>query len=222
MTLHTHNIDPALTDYLRNISEPEHPALAALRARSAGHRLGKMAIAPEQAALLTWLARLMRAERYLEIGVFTGYSSTAMALALPEHGRISACDINVSFTDIARQSWADAGVAHKISLYLQPALLTLAELLEQGEALSYDIAFIDADKAPTPQYYEYCLQLVRPGGLIAIDNILLGGRVMQPADSHSPPSLRILQDFNAALPHDPRIVPITLPVGDGLTLLLKK
>ena len=181
-----------------------------------------MAIAPEQAALLTWLARLMRAERYLEIGVFTGYSSTAMALALPEHGRISACDINVSFTDIARQSWADAGVAHKISLYLQPALLTLAELLEQGEALSYDIAFIDADKAPTPQYYEYCLQLVRPGGLIAIDNILLGGRVMQPADSHSPPSLRILQDFNAALPHDPRIVPITLPVGDGLTLLLKK
>ena len=198
------------------------PLRAALRVRSAGHRLGKMAIAPEQAALLTWLARLMRAERYLEIGVFTGYSSTAMALALPEHGRISACDINVSFTDIARQSWADAGVAHKISLYLQPALLTLAELLEQGEALSYDIAFIDADKAPTPQYYEYCLQLVRPGGLIAIDNILLGGRVMQPADSHSPPSLRILQDFNAALPRDPRIVPITLPVGDGLTLLLKK
>ncbi|UOO81062.1 class I SAM-dependent methyltransferase [Uruburuella testudinis] len=222
MSTHTRNIDAALTSYLRSIGEPEHPALAALRTRTRGHRLGKMAIAPEQAALLAWLARLMQAERYLEIGVFTGYSSTAVALALPPHGQISACDINVSFTDIARQSWHEAGVADKITLHLQPALLTLDELIDNGASGSYDMAFIDADKPPTPQYYERCLQLVRRGGLIAIDNILLGGRVMQPADADSPPSLKILQNFNAALPQDPRIIPITLPVGDGLTLLLKK
>lgn len=222
MTTTTRNIDPGLIDYLRRISEPEHPVLAALRQRTEGHRLGKMAIAPEQAALLAWLARLMRAERYLEIGVFTGYSSTAMALALPEHGQITACDINVSFTDMARESWETAGVAHKITLHLQPALLTLNELIDNGEAESYDIAFIDADKPPTPQYYESCLKLVRSGGLIAIDNILLNGRVMHEAAESSPPSLKILQDFNAALPHDARIIPITLPVGDGLTLLLKK
>lgn len=222
MSTHTRNIDAALTDYLRRISAPEHPALAALRLRTEGHRLGKMAIAPEQAALLVWLAQLMGAQRYLEIGVFTGYSSTAMALALPEHGKITACDINVSFTDIARESWQAAGVTDKITLHLQPALLTLDELIDNGEAESYDMAFIDADKPPTPQYYERCLKLVRSGGLIAIDNILLGCRVMHPAEADSPPSLKILQDFNAALPHDTRVVPITLPVGDGLTLLLKK
>lgn len=222
MTINTGNIPPGLIDYLRRISEPEHPALTELRKQTAQHRLGNMAIAPEQASLLAWLARLMRAERYLEIGVFTGYSSTAMALALPPHGKITACDINVSFTDIARQSWEHAGVADKITLHLQPALLTLEELLDNGEAESYDIALIDADKPPTPQYYEYCLRLVRRGGLIAIDNVLLNGRVINPPAADSPPSLKILQDFNESLPHDTRIVPITLPVGDGLTLLLKK
>ena len=215
-------VTPELIAYLRQISEPEHTALTELRAETLTHRLGKMAIAPEQAALLTWLARLMRAERYLEVGVFTGYSSTAMALALPQHGHITACDINVSFTNIARRSWQRAGVEHKITLHLQPALLTLDELIDNGEANSYDIALIDADKPPTPYYYERCLQLVRSGGLIAIDNVLLGGRVMQESVSRPPPSLLVLQQFNAALPSDNRIIPITLPVGDGLTLLLKK
>ncbi|MFV2030645.1 class I SAM-dependent methyltransferase [Neisseria sp. S1] len=222
MTINTGNIHPGLIDYLRRISEPEHPALTELRSQTAQHRLGNMAIAPEQASLLAWLARLMCAERYLEIGVFTGYSSTTMALALPPHGKITACDINVSFTDIARQSWERAGVADKITLHIQPALLTLEELLDDGEAESYDIAFIDADKPPTPQYYEYCLRLVRKGGLIAIDNVLLNGRVINPPAADNPPSLKILQDFNESLPHDTRIIPITLPVGDGLTLLLKK
>ncbi|MDO4696843.1 MAG: class I SAM-dependent methyltransferase [Neisseria sp.] len=222
MSLNATAVTPELTDYLRSISEPEHPVLAAIRTRSQSHRKAKMAIAPEQAALLTWLARLTNAEHYLEIGVFTGYSSTAMALALPEHGKITACDINASFTEQARLAWQEAGVAHKITLHLQPALFTLDELLADGMAGSYDIAFIDADKPPTPEYYERCLQLVRPGGIIAIDNVLLGGRVMRQQAEDSPPSLHILQQFNAALPHDDRIVPITLPVGDGLTLLLKK
>lgn len=222
MTTHTHNIAPDLQHYLNAIGEAEYPVLTALRNRTEAHRLGKMAIAREQAAVLTWLARLLGAKNYLEIGVFTGYSSTAMALTLPEDGRITACDINITFTDIARETWQAASVAHKITLHLQPALLTLDDLIAQGEGGRYDLALIDADKPPTPHYYERCLQLVRSGGVIAIDNILLGGRVMHEAEENAPPSLRILQEFNRKLPHDTRIVPITLPVGDGLTLLLKK
>ncbi|WP_416190609.1 class I SAM-dependent methyltransferase [Neisseria sp. CCUG12390] len=222
MTTHTHNIAPGLQDYLNAVGEAEHPVLAALRSRTETHRLGKMAIAREQAALLTWLARLLKVENYLEVGVFTGYSSTAMALAMPETGRITACDINVTFTDIARETWQAAGVSHKITLHLQPALLTLDDLIAQGKSGSYDLALIDADKPPTPQYFERCLKLVRSGGVVAIDNVLLNGRVMADAAENAPPSLRILQRFNQNLPHDERIVPITLPVGDGLTLLLKK
>ena len=222
MTVDTQNTPPGLQAYLNRIGEPEHPVLQALRGRTQNHRLGKMALAREQAALLTWLARLIRAERYLEVGVFTGYSSTAMALALPEHARITACDISVTFTDIARETWRQAGVEHKIELHLQPALLTLDGLIAQGLENTYDMALIDADKPPTPQYYERCLQLVRSGGIIAIDNVLLGGRVMEEGGLDRPQSIAVLQDFNRRLPLDGRIVPITLPVGDGLTLLLKK
>ena len=222
MTVDTQNTPPGLQAYLNRIGEPEHPVLQALRGRTQNHRLGKMALAREQAALLTWLARLIRAERYLEVGVFTGYSSTAMALALPEHARITACDISVTFTDIARETWRQAEVEHKIELHLQPALLTLDGLIAQGLENTYDMALIDADKPPTPQYYERCLQLVRSGGIIAIDNVLLGGRVMEEAGYDRPQSIAVLQDFNRRLPLDGRIVPITLPVGDGLTLLLKK
>ena len=222
MTVDTQNTPPGLQAYLNRIGEPEHPVLQALRGRTQNHRLGKMALAREQAALLTWLARLIRAERYLEVGVFTGYSSTAMALALPERARITACDISVTFTDIARETWRQAGVEHKIELHLQPALLTLDGLIAQGLENTYDMALIDADKPPTPQYYERCLQLVRSGGIIAIDNVLLGGRVMEEGSLDRPPSIAVLQDFNRRLPLDGRIVPITLPVGDGLTLLLKK
>ncbi|WP_308023403.1 O-methyltransferase [Neisseria oralis] len=222
MTVDTQNTPPGLQAYLNRIGEPEHPVLQALRGRTQNHRLGKMALAREQAALLTWLARLIRAERYLEVGVFTGYSSTVMALALPEHARITACDISVTFTDIARETWRQAGVEHKIELHLQPALLTLDGLIAQGLENTYDMALIDADKPPTPQYYERCLQLVRSGGIIAIDNVLLGGRVMEEGSLDRPPSIAVLQDFNRRLPLDGRIVPITLPVGDGLTLLLKK
>ena len=222
MTTNTHNTDPALQQYLNSIGQHEHPVLTALRERTQSHRLGKMAIAQEQAAMLVWLAKLLNAQKYLEVGVFTGYSSTAMALALPEDGKITACDINVTFTDIARETWQAADIAHKISLHLQPALLTLDDLIVQGESESYDLALIDADKPPTPKYFERCLQLVRSGGVIAIDNILLGGRVMNEAAENDPPSLDILRHFNQNLPHDTRIIPITLPIGDGLTLLLKK
>lgn len=222
MTTHTCNISPDLQQYLNAIGDAEHPVLTALRTRTENHRLGKMAIARDQAALLTWLARLLGVRKYLEVGVFTGYSSTAMGLALPDDGRITACDINVTFTDIARESWQAAGVAHKITLHLQPALLTLDDLIAEGESGSYDLALIDADKPPTPHYFERCLQLVRSGGVIAIDNILLGGRVMHETPANAPPALTVLKAFNASLPADSRILPITLPIGDGLTLLMKK
>lgn len=222
MTVESVELTAPLRGYLRQISEPESPILAEIRAQTASHRLGNMAVAPEQAALLTWLARLMGAQRYLEIGVFTGYSSTAMALALPEHAQISCCDISITFTEMARQNWQKAGVEHKISLYLQPALITLRELAEAGESGSYDLALIDADKPFIPEYYEACLQLVRSGGVIAIDNILSHGRTVQPDAPDAPPGHARLRAFNAALPADKRVIPLALPLGDGLTLLLKK
>ena len=221
MSQHRPEPTPGLTDYLSRINPPEHPVLQQIRRETSAHRLGKMAIAPEQAALLAWLVRLTGAVRCLEIGVFTGYSSTALALALPENGRLLCCDISVSHTDTARRHWQQAGVAHKISLHLQPALITLDGLIAQGESGSYDLAFIDADKPPTVHYHERCLQLVRPGGIIAIDNVLLGGRTARTATHNDHPALAAMQAFNSALPNDKRVCPITLPLGDGLTLLIK-
>lgn len=222
MSIETAAISPPLLDYLAQINPSEHPVLQQLRQQTAQHRKGNMAIAPEQAALLVWLAKLIRAEKYLEIGVFTGYSSTALALALPEHGKITACDINASYTEYAQQAWQQAQVAHKITLHLQPAIFTLDELIANGESNSYDMALIDADKPPTPEYYERCLTLIRSGGIIAIDNILLNGRVYQTHIDNPPPALDIIRTFNANLRHDKRVHVITLPLGDGLTLLQKK
>ncbi|UOO91861.1 class I SAM-dependent methyltransferase [Vitreoscilla stercoraria] len=221
MTVASWSIAPELAQYLHAIGPSEPNILKRLRERNEGHRLGKMSLAPEQAQLLVWLAKLTGVKRYLELGVFTGYSSTAMALALPEDGRIVACDLNASFTALAQEAWQEAGVSDKIQLRLQPALFSLEELLDEGMAGTFDMAFIDADKAPTPEYVDLCLQLVRDGGIIAIDNVLLGGRVLQDADEHSPPSVAILQQFNRNMPQDPRYMAITLPVGDGMTLLIK-
>ena len=217
MTVETWTIAPELAQYLHAIGPKEPEVLQRLRERNTGHRLGKMSLAPEQAQLLVWLAKLTQTKKYLELGVFTGYSSTAMALALPEDAQIIACDLNASFTDLAIETWQEAGVANKIEL-----LFSLQELLDEGHASSFDMAFIDADKAPTPQYVDLCLELVRVGGIVAIDNVLLGGRVLQAAQADSPPSVSILQQFNQAMPSDPRYVAITLPVGDGMTLLVKQ
>lgn len=221
MTVQAPQFSPELLHYLRDISTAEPPILAQIRTDITAHRLGKMAIAPEQAALLTWLAKLINTKKYLEIGTFTGYSSTAMALALPDEARLVCCDINVTFTDWARDYWQRAGVAHKIALHLQPAIITMDELLANGEAETFDFALIDADKPPTPHYFERCLKLVRRGGVIAIDNLLLGGRVMDDVRDNSPPSHLILQKFNRELAQDKRVVALTLPLGDGLTLLQK-
>lgn len=213
---------PELRQYLAGINPAEAPLLAQLRAETALHRKGNMSIAPEQAQLMVWLARMIQARNYLEIGVFTGYSSTAMAMALPEDGHITACDINVTYTDIARRYWQEANVSHKIQLYLQPAIITLDKLITSNQNNYYDIALIDADKIPTPQYFERCLQLVRPGGIIAIDNVLLHGRVAQTANANESESVHIMRQFNANLINDTRIIPLTIPLGDGLTLIQKR
>lgn len=222
MTRRSVSVDNALNDYLISVGVTETPVQRELREFTATHRMAKMQIAPEQGQLLAWLARLVGVRRYLELGVFTGYSTLTMAQALPDDGEIIACDVSESFTDIARAYWQKAGVADRIRLELQPALLTLRSLIDdEGRAGSFDMAFIDADKPGTPDYYEACLTLVRPGGIIAIDNIFLGGRVVEPLAS-DPPGVHIMHAFNASLAHDERVSPCLLPIGDGMTLLIRR
>jgi caffeoyl-CoA O-methyltransferase len=168
---------------------------------------------------MTLLVKLVGARRAIEIGVFTGYSALSVVLALPDDGRLLACDISDDYTRIGKPFWQQAGVAHKIDLQLGPALQTLNERLAAGEAGSYDFAFIDADKTSYDDYYERCLQLLRPGALIAVDNTLWGGAVARPAESADTGAL---QDFNRKLHGDPRVDMVLLPVGDGLSLARKR
>ena len=201
-----------------SVREPE--VLARLRAATASLPLAQMQIGPEQGQLMALLARLMGAKRCIEIGVFTGYSSLAVALALPPDGRILACDVSEEWTAIARRFWREAGVEHKIELKLQPAVRTLEQLLAAGEAGSYDFAFVDADKPAYETYYEQLLKLLRPGGLIALDNTLWSGAVANPDASE--PNAVALRALNAKLHRDERVDLSLLPVGDGLTLARKR
>jgi predicted O-methyltransferase YrrM len=169
---------------------------------------------------MAFLVQLLGARRTLEIGVFTGYSSLWVALALPPDGRIVACDVSEEYTSVARRYWREAQVEDKIDLRLQPALKTLDELLAEGGQDTFDFAFIDADKPHYEAYYESCLRLVRPGGVIMADNVLWSGRVADPADRT--PDTRALRSFNRKLLKDERIALSMLPVGDGITLALKR
>lgn len=209
-------LDEALNEYLVRVGVREHPVLAELRRQTAELPAAQMQIAPEEGALLAILVRLLPARRILEIGTFTGYSSTAMALAQPDGGRITCCDVSREWTDIARRAWADAGVDDRVDLRLGPAVATLDELLGAGEAGSYDLAFIDADKASYDVYYERSLQLVRSGGLIAIDNVLWSGRVADPADDDE--DTTAIRDLNAKIAADERVEIVMVPIADGVTL----
>jgi caffeoyl-CoA O-methyltransferase len=179
-----------------------------------------MQIAPEQGQFMQMLVRLLDARRAIEVGVFTGYSSLAVALAMPEDGRLLACDVSEEYTAIARRHWERAGVAHKIELVLAPALQTLDARLAAGEAGRYDFAFIDADKSGYLAYYERLMQLVRPGGLIVVDNTLWSGDVANPANRN--PDTVAIREFNDRLLADPRIELSLLPLGDGLTLARRR
>jgi len=219
MTLRTVAIDDTLFEYVLAQSLREHPAQAALREATRTHPHAGMQISPDQGQFMALLVKLLGARRTLEIGTFTGYSALAVALALPDDGRLLACDISDEYTRIGQPFWQQAGVAHKIELVLAPALQTLDVRLAGGEALSYDFAFIDADKANYDGYFERCLKLLRPGGLIALDNMLWGGAVARPAHDADTTALQAL---NRKLHHDPRIDVSLLTVGDGLTLARKR
>ena len=220
MSRRTLSVDDALYRYLLDQSLREHPAQAALRASTASHPHAGMQISPEQGQLMALLVKLIGARRALEIGVFTGYSALAVALALPDEGRLLACDVSDEYTRVGRPYWEQAGVAHKIELRLAPALATLDARLAAGEAGQYDFAFIDADKRSYDGYYERCLQLLRAGGLIAIDNTLWGGKVAHAAGDDA--DTAALQALNAKLHGDARIDLSLLPIGDGLTLARKR
>jgi predicted O-methyltransferase YrrM len=209
-------LDERLYCYLVASQPPEHPALTALRQDTASLPNAEMQIAPEQGAIFTVLLKLIGARRTLEIGVFTGYSSLVTALAIPDDGRIVACDVNEEFAAIARKHWKAARVAHKIDLRLAPAVQTLEGLLDSGEGGRFDFAFIDADKVGYDDYYEACLKLVRPGGLIAIDNTLWDGKVADP--SVDDPDTRAIRVLNAKISIDSRVDACLLPSSDGMTL----
>ena len=206
--------------YLVEHSVREPDVLARLRAATASLPLAQMQIGPEQGQLLALLAKLVGAKRCIEVGVFTGYSSLAVALALPEDGRILACDVSEEWTAMARRFWREAGVEHKIELKLQPAVRTLEERLAAGEAGRYDFAFVDADKPAYDSYYELLLKLLRPGGLMALDNTLWSGAVLNPEERE--PNTVALRALNDKLHRDERIDLSLLPVGDGLTLARKR
>jgi caffeoyl-CoA O-methyltransferase len=212
-------VDDLLYEYLMDQSIREHPAQTALRAATAAHPHAGMQISPEQGQFMALLVRLMDVRRAIEIGVFTGYSALTVALAMPDAGRLLACDISDEYTRVGRPYWADAGVAHKIELHLAPAIQTLDAQLAAGGAGQFDFAFIDADKTSYDAYYERCLQLLRTGGLIAIDNTLWSGAVARPAKDADTAAL---QQLNTKLHRDPRIDLALLPIGDGLTLARKR
>lgn len=209
-----------LYDYVLVASLREPAPLRRLREETARLPRAQMQLAPEQGQLLAFIARTIGARRTLEIGVFTGYSALWVALALPPDGRIVACDVSEEWTAVARRYWAAAGVAEKIDLRIAPALETLDHLIAGGEAGSFDFALIDADKETYPAYYERCLRLLRPGGVIAIDNVLRDGRVADPADRRA--DTTAMRAFNARLHEDARVDLTLLPIGDGLTLARKR
>ncbi len=211
MTNRTLTLSDELVAYVRRVGVREHPVLADLREDTARLPMARMQIAPEQGAFMALLVRLIGARRILEIGTFTGYSSTAMALALPDDGRITCLDVSEEWTARARRAWADAGVADRVDLRLGPAVESLAALEDD----SYDLAFIDADKTSYDAYYEGCLRVVRPGGLILIDNVLQGGRVAEPSEDENVSAIQALNDRIAT---DERVDMTLLPVADGLTM----
>jgi len=210
----------ALYAYLLENSLRETDILRRLREETAGLPGAGMQIAPEQGQFMALLAELIGARHCLEIGTFTGYSALAVALALPPDGRLIACDVNEKTTAVARRYWQEAGVAGKIDLRLAPALETLDALLADGAAGRFDFAFIDADKSNYEAYYERCLDLLRDGGLIAVDNVLWGGAVTNPAPGDS--DTRAIRALNAKIASDQRVSCSMLPLGDGLTLVRKR
>ena len=214
------NLDERLHDYVVAVSVRESAIMARLRAETAGLPQAGMQISADQGAFLQFLVRAIGARHCLEIGVFTGYSALAVALALGADGRITALDRSAEWTAIARKFWAEAGIAGKIDLKLAPAVESLDALLAEGRAGGYDFAFIDADKENYEIYFERCLALLRPGGIVAVDNTLWNGSVIDP--SKTDVDTEAIRAFNRARHGDARIDLCLLPLADGVTLARKR
>jgi len=213
-------LDDSLYAYLQANEPPEHPELAKLREVTKAMPRGRMQIAPEQGHFLAFLVRLIGARRTLEIGTFTGYSALAVALALPADGRVVGCDRSEEWVSVGRPFWARAGVAGKIDIRIGPAVDSLRQLEQEGAGGSFDLAFIDADKESMDAYYESSLRLVRPGGLIVLDNMFQGGRLIDPGNTE--PRTEIVRRLNAKIAADDRVDRVLLPVGDGMSLVRRR
>lgn len=219
MTTHTF-LPEAIGRYLSETAQPEPAPLAALRAETAALPQAHYILAPEEGPLIPFLVAVTAARRVLDIGTFTGYSALAAALALPPDGEVLTFDVSEAFTAIARRAWASAGMAGRIRLTLGPARDGLDDLIASGAAGGFDLALIDADKEGYADYYDRCLALLRPGGAMLLDNTLWRGRVADPDDHR--PRTEALRRLNAAIRDDARVTALTLPLGDGVTLAVKR
>ena len=219
MSTATIMLDEKLREYLLNVSVKESEILRELREETAQMEYSAMQISPEQGAFMSFLVELIQAKRTLEIGVFTGYSALVVAMALSEDGIVTACDVSEEWANVGMKYWKKAQVEDKIDLRIAPALKTLDQLLSEGKQGTYDFAFIDADKIEYQGYFDKSLELLRIGGLIAIDNVLWGGSVID--DSIQDSSTKAIREFNENLSSDPRVSISMVPIGDGLTLACK-
>ncbi|MHA1548595.1 MAG: class I SAM-dependent methyltransferase [Alphaproteobacteria bacterium] len=217
MSIRTIGLDQALNNYVAACGDREHPVAEKLRAATAALPEGSMQISVEQGQMLAFLVKLIGASEILEVGTFCGYSALWMALALPANGRLTACDVSREWTAIGRRHWREAGVDGKINLRIGAAADTLAALVREGRADSFDLAFIDADKGGYAAYFEGALGLVRAGGLMVFDNTLRGGSVADA--SATDPGTQGMQAFNAKVAADPRVDRVLVPIGDGMTMV---
>lgn len=219
MSSWTIQVNEAIDAYLLKNIRPESETAIALREATDPLPMALMQISPLQGGIMSWLVQLIQAKNTIEVGTFTGYSALCVAEALPDDGRIIACDVSESWTNMAKEYWKRGGVADKIDLQLRPAVETLDELIANGRAGDFDFAFIDADKPNYDAYYERCLTLLRPGGIVAVDNVLWSGRVTN--ESIRDESTNAIRALNDKIASDVRVTSAMLPIGDGLTLATK-
>jgi caffeoyl-CoA O-methyltransferase len=220
MSNRTRPLTDDLYSYMVRIGVRETDLLRRLRAETAAHPQANMQIAPEQGQFMAFLVRALGVKKALEVGVFTGYSSLSVAMALPDDGHLIACDVSEEFTAVARRYWEEAGVADRIDLVVGDAADSLHALIRDGHTATFDFAFIDADKTGYPTYFERVLTLLRPGGVVLLDNTFMSGRVSDPDEQGE--HVQAIRDINEALHEDARIELCVLPVGDGLTMAMKR
>jgi len=219
MSRETLGLSEALTGYIRTVGLAEHPVAARLREETARMEEANMQLSPEQGRFLAFLVTLLGAKRCIEVGTFTGYSSLVTALALPPGGALLCCDVSETWTGMARQAWAEAGVADKITLEIAPALETLDTRLAEGWAGTVDLMFVDADKENYPAYLDRAVSLLRPGGVLAFDNVLWSGAVADPEDRRE--TTEGIRAANLGVAEHPALFHVLVPVGDGMMLAVK-